>query len=273
MVRENTPWEKYLLEGIPVYIKRDDLLNLEPNCPQYSKLRGLETYLKQLGKDTIGALDGGFHSRTGWAAAYIAMKLGIKAYVYYPVLVKEGTLENHDLREYQVEARGVGAYLVPLKAGRAMVMWYQARKHLANISDGEMLPTGLKLKKCAEGTEWEVVNYTPKELFCGTWLVAMSSGTTAAGVMRGIRPYNNQIRLVCYLGEHKNVDKMRKFMCKIAEYEPKELIYIDEGWEYKDFAAEEGIPFPASKWYEAKLWWWLKNHISELPKPIILWNI
>jgi 1-aminocyclopropane-1-carboxylate deaminase/D-cysteine desulfhydrase-like pyridoxal-dependent ACC family enzyme len=195
-------------------------------------------------------------------------------YVFYPVFKAEGGVENHVVRENQLNAQRLGATLIPMPAGRASMLWYQSRKILAERTDGTgiMLPAGLKLRESAVGTSEEVVNHTPQNLRAGTWVSAISSGTTAAGVILGLREWQHNIHFLCYFGSHKNEDKTREYMIEIAGYEPDNLRYVDEGWDYSA-AEERPVPFPCSKFYEAKAWHWMLENIEELETPIVFWSI
>jgi 1-aminocyclopropane-1-carboxylate deaminase/D-cysteine desulfhydrase-like pyridoxal-dependent ACC family enzyme len=274
---DGTPFECYeVYDGDtvwPVYVKRDDLA-CEPPGPQYSKMRGLEAFLHKQEKGTpIGVQDAGNHSRSGWGTAYLCSKLGFPCYAFYAVRVAEGTVDNHVVRPYQQNAKDLGAVLMPLKAGRASMLWYQARKILAGIDEsGIMLPAGLKLKESAEGTARETVNHTPEELRSGTWILSISSGTTGAGCIMGLVDNQEDIDFIAYMGSSKNESKTRQYMIDIAGYEPDSLTFVDDGWKYSD-ADNDPVPFPASPYYEAKAWHWMIDNIHELTQPIVFWNI
>ena len=272
-----TPWEQYeIYDGVdvwPVWVKRDDLCCELPG-PPYSKLRGLELFLTKQDKDNlIGVQAAGAHSRSGWGTAYLCKHLGMKCHVFYPVYKREGTVEDHELREYLANAEDLGAVLMPMKAGRASMIWYQARNIMKAKSDKAiMLPAGLKLQESVIGTAAEVVAHTPEHLRAGTWILSISSGTTGAGTIMGLKDYQTDIHFTAYMGNSKNKDKTYKYMCDMAGYEPYDLELIDEGWKYSD-AEDRPVPFPASKYYEAKAWHWMVENIEHLMQPVIFWNI
>lgn len=270
-----TPWEVYKLKGIPVYVKREDLCCELPG-PPYSKMRGLEIFLRKQDRGTpIGVQDAGTHSRSGWGTAYICKALGMECYLVYPVYVREGTLEDHALREYIQNAKDLGANLIPVKAGRATVCYHQGKKIMMERTGGKgvMLPPGLRLPESVEGTAMEVYNYTPDELLCGTWIVAISSGTVMAGVLNGLEAAHQDITFIAYMGNSKNWFKTYDYMCDIAGYTPNDLIHVDEGYAYSDAEEDWSVPFPASVYYEAKAWKWLAGYIQHLEQPIVFWNI
>lgn len=283
-----TPWAVYVAEddtdpryGWPVYVKREDLC-CNPPGPQYSKMRGLEMYLNKLPKGTsVGVQDAGYHSRSGWGTAYLCQGLDLQCYDFYPVYKRElidpdggFVLGNHELREFQRKAKDLGAILVPQRAGRAKMLWYQARKCMKDpIIDGIMLPAGLKLKESAEGTAIEVRDHTPEELCAGTWLISISSGTVASGVLLGLKDYDN-IQFIAHMGSSKKEAPVRAHMCALAGYDPGErLAFVDEGYGYSDPLENYPVPFPCSVHYEAKMWKWMLEHIEELEPPVIFWNI
>lgn len=271
-----TPFETYEVDGIPVYVKREDLCSPDPSvCPPYSKMRGLELFLNKQDRNTpIGVQDAGFHSRSGWGTAYFCRELGMECYVGYPVFKREGTIENHTIRPYQLKAKELGANLIPVKAGRATVAYYQARNIMSELTQGRglMLPAGLKLKESSIGTAKEVMDHTPDELKAGTWIVSISSGTVASGVLRGLRDYHDNISFVAHLGSHKNRDKTHAYMVEMAGYEPDDFLIVDEGYDYSDEVTDP-CPFPASKFYENKAWQWMKQRIHWFEQPIVFWNI
>jgi hypothetical protein len=238
-------------------------------------MRGLELYLERHPEGyALGVQDAGFHSRSGWGAAYLCSRLDVPCFVVYPVFVDEGTLENHTLREYQQNALDLGAHLLPVKAGRATVTYHQGKRRMMEITDGRavMLPPGLKLPESAVGTGNEARHHTPPELRKGTWIISISSGTVGSGVIQGMAEHQSEIDFVCHFGSTKNRAKTRAYMVQNAGYVPDSLKLVEEGYDYSD-AVEEPVPFPASPWYEAKAWRWLRENIQGLRQPIIFWNI
>lgn len=275
-----TPWEEYDIESadgtVTIHVKREDLCCLPPG-PQYSKLRGEELFLATLPKGTIvGVQDAGHHSRSGWGTAFLCKRFGLECHVFYPVYKAEGSPEpgGHPIREFQAKAQEMGATLHGVRAGRASVIWHQSRRIIEELSGGEgvMLPAGLKLRENAQGTSIEARMHTPSELRCGTWVGAISTGTTFAGVIMGLEDWQADIDFICYFGSSKNEEKTREYMIDVAGYEPDHLEFIDEGWNYSD-AEERPVPFPCSKWYEAKAWHWIAENVDDLYDPICFWNI
>lgn len=269
-----TPWETHELKGVTVHVKREDLC-CEPPGPPYSKMRGLELFLrKQVPGTPIGVQDAGFHSRSGWGTAFLCSRLKMPCYVVYSVYAHEGTLEDHPLREYQQNAKDLGAHLIPVKAGRATVAYHQGKRKMLELTNGKgiMLPAGLKVSESVEGTAQEVRDHTPDELRRGTWIISISSGTVASGVLAGLRPHQRDIVFICHFGSQKNEARTRAYMVGMIGYQPNALLYIDEGYGYSD-ALEIDCPFPASPWYERKAWKWLESHINNLAQPVVFWNI
>jgi hypothetical protein len=146
---------------------------------------------------------------------------------------------------------------------------------------GYMLPNALKLDESVEATALEVSLHTPKELHNngGTWVVSISSGTIAAGIIRGLcsfmRPHP---KVIAHMGYSRSAKAARKYMVKMADINSEiaaalTMRIVDEGYNYKDKVDNEWIPFPCNEYYDAKAFTWLSEHIHELEPPVIFWNI
>lgn len=242
----STPWEQY---G-NIWVKREDLCC--PEGPPFSKIRGLAEHLLPL-QCEVGVLDT-FHSKGGWAAAFLCQKLGLSCCVFYP---------GSEPRESQLRAAALGARLVSLQPGRSAVLFYRARKQLASMTDGKghMLPNGLALTESIAATRRELESCTPENLFGGTWIVAASTGTIATGVAQGLA---GRAKLIVHLGFSRSIPAMTK---KIPGAE-----IIDEGYSYRD-AIDYPCPFPCNPYYDLKAWKWTMENLGGLSKPVVFWNI
>lgn len=277
LVVRGTPWEAYDMMGMTVHVKREDL-SCPPPGPSFSKIRGVEWFLRKQKPGTpIGVLDT-FHSKAGWGVAYICAAMGLPCYDYYPVYKREGNLSNHELRHNQQKCKEFGAHLRPLQAGMSAILFHYARKQLAEETGGKgiMMPNGLKLDETVEATAWEVEEYTPDELFAGTWLVSISSGTICAGVIRGLQC--EDVHIIAHMGYSRSESKARDYMLSKAGCEFDMLDIVDEGFAYKDFVGGQA-PFPCNRYYDLKAWRWLvgnaymHGHLHELEPPVVFWNI
>jgi len=67
MISADTPWMEYVVKGVPVAVKREDLCCPSPG-PGFSKVRGVLAHLKKLGAvgiaDTVAVVDS-VHSKAG----------------------------------------------------------------------------------------------------------------------------------------------------------------------------------------------------------------
>lgn len=273
LVIQGTPWEEYEADSITIYVKREDLCCPYPG-PSFSKIRGVAAYLGKLDDNTsVGVLDT-VHSKAGWGVSYICNKLSLPCINFYPVYKAEGSLSTHKLRPNQREAKSLGATMAPLQAGRSAILYYQSRKILRERTNGAgvMLPNALKLQETVDATAQEVTDYTPDKLFRGTWVISISSGTIAAGVVKGLKRGHENIDIISHMGYSRSIQHARGYICMQAGYEPDNLWLIDEGYAYKD-AVDYPCSFPCNKYYDLKAWEWLMNNLEDLEQPIVFWNI
>jgi len=270
IVVSGTPFEWHEIGGIPVYVKREDLCCPSPG-PSFSKIRGVKAFLEAADPNSVvGVLDTS-HSKAGWGVAYICKALSMWCVDFYPVYKGET-----GLRPIQKRARNLDAELVPLPAGRSAILYHQAKKQLAEMA-GEsalMMPNALKLSETVDATATELFLYTPEDLMRGTWIVSISSGTIAAGVLKGLG-HNDNVCVVAHMGYSRSKQAARDYMIKMAggnDNVPPDLVLVDEGYSYKD-AVDIDCPFPCNRFYDLKAWKWLQSHITDLEQPIVFWNI
>lgn len=270
-VIDNTPWEVYPLNGTDIHVKREDLCSPYPG-PAFSKVRGLEHHLARLahkGLTTIGVLDT-FHSKAGWGIAWLCEGTPLTCINYYPRYKGETAL-----RENQEHSSSLGAILQALPAGRSSILWHIARRHLlAYNPTALMLPNGLSLRWAARATAAELLRSTPTDLLYGTWVVSVSSGTLAEGVARGLlqaisRGQATLPRLILHLG----FSRSHTTITNTVNYPPYLTTLVDENYEYREPARGIAAPFPCNPYYDLKAWKWLTEHVRELTRPIIFWNI
>jgi len=263
----STPIELFDVDGKSIYVKREDLCTPEEG-PQFSKIRGVAEFLQNLEPGTeVGVLDT-FHSKAGWGVAWLCQKLGFQCHNFYPVYKTEGSIDYHTLRLNQQKSKGFGAILHPLPAGRSCILYHKARSFMNNLPNGIMLPNALKLPSSISATAKEV--YTvPEYLLCGTWVISISSGTIAAGVMQGLDELGAIPDIILHMGYSRSKDSVRSYVAKYSTLIPQ---LVDEGYSYKDAATME-CPFPCNEYYDLKAWRWLLGNYYSLKKPVIFWNI
>lgn len=265
LVVPNTPWEVYQVNGVPVYVKREDLSCPAPG-PSFSKIRGLKAWIDALPPGVpVGVLDT-FHSKGGWGISYLCHAAGRRCYDFYPQY-KSDT----GRRPQQENAQALGAQLVALPAGRSAILYHTAKKLLAQYTDGVgvMVPNALKVEQSIDETAAEVVDYTPDELLDGTWIVSISSGTLAAGVLKVVAEFD--VAFVAHMGYSRSEQAASSYIKKMAGVDYP-IRMVDEGYQYKDYVPNTA-PFPCNPYYDAKAWSWLERNVRKLREPVVFWNI
>lgn len=261
MLRENTPVDDYR-EEYGLWVKREDLA-CPPPGPPFSKTRGVYARVKSRPEEIIGALDTR-HSQAGHAVARACQILGKRCITYYPVFKAEP-----EPKVSQERAQALGAELVGLPAGRSAILFHQARKHCEALG-GYMMPNALKLEESVAETAKEVANCPIVE----TVLVPISSGTMAAGVIRGLRQLKRMPRIILHLGYTRSHEEVERYVVTKGG-SVKELILIDEGYQYKDRSRYDlaDPPWPCNEFYDLKaLHWWLEIGRQKYGEALF-WNI
>ena len=267
-----TPVEPYVVKGVPVYVKREDLCCPYPG-PMFSKMRGVAAHIQSRPEPVIGALDT-FHSKAGWGVAWACWKLGKRAVVYWPRFKADPPTGLP--RRQQQEAVALGATAVALDAGRSAILYHRAKKDLGGVWGGAdqsyMMPNALKLSETIEETAAEVGRTRFPEGFGagdypGTIVISVSSGTIAAGVLRGLGDNGLAPNVVLHLGYSRSRARVMNYITsKGGLLFPKwpSLSIIDEGFGYKD-AVEFPSPFPCNEYYDLKAWRWLARNVWLVP--------
>ena len=270
-VVDGTPLEPYEVDGRAVWVKREDLSCPEPG-PGFSKIRGVEKRLQKRPETTIGTLDT-FHSKAGWGVSFLCRELGKRSVVFYPEY-KADT----GLRHPQRMAVDLGAVLVPLPAGRSAILYHQAKKRLrTEFPDSYMMPNALKLPESVDGTAREVFTVPPEFFEDTTWIVSISSGTIAAGVLKGlIWKGAKRCRVWLHLGYSRSKSQVERYVTESAGgviSRGLELLYVDEGYAYKDHV-RHFCPFPCNPYYDLKAWKWMSENLESFgTERILFWNI
>lgn len=279
MITNNTPVEKYEVDGVPLWVKREDLCCIHPG-PSFSKARGVYAHMQSRPESVIGVLDT-FHSKAGWCVSWIGMELGKKVVNYWPKYKADDLNPDHPeydkphLRFQQSMAVGLGAELIPLKAGRSAILYHQAKRHLRdNYPDSYLMPNALKLSESvtenaaeAERTLWQM----PPG---GTVVISISSGTVASGVMKGL-VNKGDYAFVLHMGYDRSETAVRNYINEMAGQQ-LEFELINEHYSYADRAPEKPkAPFPCNPYYDAKAYNWLNKPgvMRSLQQPVIFWNI
>lgn len=271
MCVNGTPVEDYR-ERYGLYVKREDTCC--PNGPHFSKTRGVFAHVKSRPEPLIGVLDTA-HSQGGWAVAHACALLGKKCRLFYPVRKAE---RDQDIKDQQRAALQLGAELVPLQAGRSAVLYHTAKKALG--PGGYMMPNALKLPEMITETVAEVerTNLPP----VGVVLVSASSGTIAAGVIKGLYLKGWEGRVIVHQGYDRSEEAVRRYMSKMIGMvqgdhpisQGIETTLVNEGYAYADEAKPgEACPFPSNRYYDLKCFrWWVREGRAKYGEAV-LWNI
>ena len=262
MLRQGTPVEDWR-EKYGCYVKREDLACVKPG-PPFSKARGVYARIKSRKEKVIGVLDT-YHSQAGWAVARACEILGKKCVNYYPEYKYEP-----GWRDSQERALELGSELVGLPAGRSCILFHAAKKDLELRGGGYMMPNALKLEESVIETAKEVPELGRFDYV----IVPISSGTIAAGVIRG---FANRVRMphfLIHLGYSRPAGAVRKYLEKASGVKDFECMIVDEEYTYKDVArGNVCVPWPCDPYYDLKAFrWWLRHRKSYKGKTLF-WNI
>lgn len=262
-----TPLELYPEHSL--LVKREDLSC--PGGPNFSKTRGVWERVASRSEEIIGVLDTG-HSQGGWAVARACALLGKQCLLYYPVL----KIDRGQIRSQQLRARELGATLIPMRPHMSAVLWHQARKK-AEGEGGYMMPNALKLFESVEQTAAEVVRTLPLLVKASpqTVLVSASSGTIAAGVVRGFRDTGIGQHVIIHMGYSRSHETLRAYVeSESGGLGGMRVSYIDEKYTYADKARSGPSPtFPCNEYYDLKAFrWWCAQGVVEHGSALF-WNV
>lgn len=269
MLREGTPIEDYREEW-GLWVKREDKACLSPG-PAFSKTRGVYAHIAKRPERIIGVLDT-YHSQAGHAVARACQVLGKRCWDFYPEYVREP-----GPREPQLRASELGAKLRGIPAGRSCILYHQARKEV-ETEGGYMMPNALKLPESITETAREVpVDFPFEDANVPAWvLIPVSSGTIAAGVIKG---FGDRTDYILHLGYSRSHDAVR---CYVEEASGVEgigvrLNLIDEGYAYRDVSRPGPTPpWPCNEYYDLKaVRWWLREGGDRggYGGDCLLWNV
>ena len=265
MLYKNTPVEDYVSD-FGLYVKREDLSCPYPG-PAFSKTRGVYAHIEKIPHSVIGVLDTR-HSQAGHAVARACQILGKKCITYYPVYKRDiGPDGDHDLRDPQLAADALGSELYGLPAGRSCILFHKAKK-LTEAEGGYMMPNALKLVESVDETANEVM----EDYEYDRVIVPISSGTIAAGVVKGFKRLGKNPTFVIHMGYNRAHDQVRKYIHDKSGYNDAKLILVDENYQYADSARDgDEPPFPCNIYYDLKAFrWWMENQTSH---KTLFWNI
>lgn len=268
MIQNKTPIQKFYIEGKEVFVKREDLYS-GGKAPSLSKLRGIEMHLNKLiaeGIKNVGILDTRI-SKSGWGLAYLAKNKGINVYCFYPKLKTEKGLPFIQKKEEEL-----GAKVVPLKAGRCVILYSQAKKYMAEMPNSYMMPMGLVLPETRNAIT-ELINF---EEYCHykTIVLSLGTGTICSGIIKGLaknKLYPEIYGISCGMSCRKIRARIKLLLRRAYLHNH---IHLKNFNHYNYYDAENiKTPFPSSPYYDKKAWRWLIENYGNLNKPILFWNI
>jgi hypothetical protein len=169
--------------------------------------------------------------------------------------------------------------MVPLPAGRSAILFHRARRLLGERPDSYMMPNALKLPESITENAAEAMRTVHAGVLpdFGTLVISVSSGTVAAGVLRGFRDAGvlQDYRVILHHGYSRSVEATRKYIERVAGLSLNNLVeHVDEGYSYKAEARNVDCPFPCNPHYDLKAWKWLRENTARFSdSPVILWNI
>lgn len=271
MLIQGTPLEDHQ-DKFGLYVKREDLSCPSPG-PHFSKARGVYARIKRRPESIIGVLDTR-HSQAGHAVARACQILGKKCVNYYPEYK-----HDKEMRRPQLESQSLGADLHPLPAGRSCILFHAAKRHCESMG-GYMMPNALKLHESVEETAKEV----PDQRFDYV-LIPISSGTIAAGVVRGFqarieegsRKVRKHPQYIIHMGYSRSHDEVEKYIRDESGVDKIHLELIDEGYDYKDKSVPGSDPdWPCNEYYDLKAFrWWtaVRDREEYQGRKVLFWNI
>ena len=263
MIQDNTPLEFYPEFGL--WVKREDLCC--PGGPNFSKTRGVYAHVASRSESVVAVLDTG-HSQGGWAVAKACALLHKGCVVFYPRRKSE---KDTPVKPQQLAAQELGADLIPLQAGRSAILYHCAKSRLK--STGYMMPNALKLPESVDETALEFQR-TPLPPDVQTIIVSASSGTIAAGLLRGLVHSGRQFTLVVHLGYSRPERAVRRYLSVASGVDSSRVVVVDEQYAYAD-EARLGLlpPWPCNSYYDLKAFRWWQQEGRDKHQQAIFWNI
>lgn len=284
----NTPFEDHRAAH-SLLVKREDLSAPAP-WPPFAKTRGVLSWMQKRvaeGQRLFGVLDT-YHSQGGLAVSAAGAHLGVDVVNYFPVYAAEQDHTNHnfwpkELRWQQAAAQRLGAELVGLKAGRSAVIYHQAKRDCEVGRGGLMYPNALKLDESVEETAREVAlllaALTDAQYIAAKsmpWIVPASSGTLAAGVLKGLADHFHEDHppLILHMGYSRSHGAVLSYVQHKAGVVTDRITVVDEDYSYKDTARPgETPPWPCNQYYDLKAYrWWMREGRKQFGEAVF-WNI
>lgn len=290
MILPPPPVEKFKVQDKVVYVVRDGMTSPFPG-PNNSKIRGVYRKLMDLreqGVKAIASQDTRI-SRCGWGVSYVAKELGMTHYNFYN---RQGA--GKPLPFYQRMSEYHDGILIPMRGNHAPIVRMHAKKYLAKHNiDAHFLPIGLSLPESVTENA-DVVTQLPKDIFSGSLVSCISSGTILSGVLLGLSRIGADTKVYGVLASNfkRRGPEMMKKIRNASGEKPNLLVHPARtlreafGMERKgvllelinpEYGYHEKIPlpppFPCDVYLDRKAWKFIVDNIDDLEYPIVFWNV
>jgi len=258
----NTPIETYAIDGVSIYVKREDLAW---PFPPLSKARGVWRAIERRPGMNVAVVDTG-RSLNGQLVSTIGLTLGRQVQCGYP----RYKATPDAIPGPAMAIRSLGVELVPLEAGRQFAMRAAMARFLPD--NWFLFPTGLRLPETVDAVEEQMQLVKAEGFRPGTVVVPTGTGTHLAGLLRGFEG-----EIVAVQGYRRPELRFRRDVARMAgrEIRQERLRVVTSFYDYFEVRPERLPLFPANPHYEVRAWQWLKTPgiLESLVKPILFWNI
>jgi hypothetical protein len=264
IIRERTPIEGYLINGVKVRVKREDLFAGKP-APPLGKLRGMRLLLDKFAAAKVpfvGCWDTRVSQLGLGLAAFCRNLPDLNAVVSYP------TKQNSPTPAHIIEAEKLGAEIYPVKGTRINICFAEARRYVESLG-GVMLPFGLECAEAVEAVAREAATVPARFLDGGTLILSCGSGVTLAGLLRGLPVLP---RRVVGISSGRSLSNINRCLTRYLPEIPEAVELREAGAAYSQ-ALTYPCPFAAHPHYDLKAWKFLIENLDDFPRPILFWNI
>lgn len=263
--------ERYKIKDTYVNVVREDLVSAFPG-PNNAKVRGIEAKiikLKEQGIKSVASQDTRI-SRIGWGISWLCKKYDLKHYNFYP------RATDNKLPFYQQMSQYWGGETIPIHGTFASAFRSLCEKYMVkNNIDAYFFPIGASLDETLLELS-SLVSQLPSDIFEGTIVTNVSSGTICAGLTYGCKQNGFKTDIVGVLGssfENRREKILKKIQSVTAEkIEFPNLTIANPGYEYTE-PEKFAPPFPCDIYLDRKAWKWLVDNVDTLKPPITFWNI
>lgn len=263
----NTPTETYMLNGIPVDVKRDDLHNGTLELPPWAKIDGvrqlLTSELIDKNKPVIHLTVRG--SYTGWVLGYYGKGLG------YDIKIAYGDSKNYP-REALDRIESYGVELVPIRPNMMQIV-YNSMTKLAKENDWQRLPYAFDHQIYHKYWQDKTTNYFNDSDY-DNLVILGGSGVTSVGMIRGFLDTENFImKKKVYVISSSTISSVTNKLKQWETFYPNNVIIRDTPYDFYDEMNFYETPFPCNCNWDKKAWWWLEQNIEKLSGKTLFWNI